>query len=115
MVALPDGELRVGSEYREYGGLPPFKGESQWRVIEAERPRRVVHQGDDGQMRIEVAQDLIPSGDGTEFRQTVDLRPRWWMIPLVAVTWPLFMGSRGRAAMEATFDNLERALEQDAT
>ena len=114
MVELPEGELREGSEYREAGGIAPFKGESTWRVSEYERPRRMVHEGDDGQMRITVTHELNASGDGTEFRQTVDLKPRWWMVPLVAMTWPLFMRSRGEAAMEATFDNLQQIVEGDA-
>ena len=32
MVELPEGELREGFEYREAGGIAPFKGESTWRV-----------------------------------------------------------------------------------
>ena len=112
MVDLPDGELREGSEYREAGGIAPFKGESTWRVSEYERPRRIVHEGDDGQMRMVVAHVLTARGDATEFHQTVELTPRWWMAPLVAVTWPLFMRARGEAAMDATLDNMQRILEQ---
>jgi hypothetical protein len=63
-------------------------------------------------MRITVTHELTASGDGTEFRQTVDLQPRWWMVPLVMMTWPLFMRSRGEAAMEETLDNMERILKQ---
>ena len=40
MVSVPDDGFGVGYAYQEYGGIPPFKGESTWRVTEFDPMRR---------------------------------------------------------------------------
>jgi len=32
MVNVPKEDMGVGYIYREYGGIPPFKSESEWRM-----------------------------------------------------------------------------------
>ena len=101
------GEMREGFEYREYGGIPPFKGETQWR----EPHHRQVHVGDDGSMTMRLVITLTPEGNGTRLQQTIDLQPRWWLRPINLVLWPLMMRKRGQAAMDQTTANAKRLLE----
>ena len=32
IVEAPEGTMEIGSAWREYGGIPPFKAETQWRM-----------------------------------------------------------------------------------
>lgn len=50
MLSVPNEEFGAGIVYREYGGIPPFKAESTWRVMAFEPMQRQVHVGDDGSM-----------------------------------------------------------------
>ena len=43
MIDVPDDEMGVGYVYKEYGGICPFIGESEWRVAEFDPVRRQVH------------------------------------------------------------------------
>ena len=114
MLDVPREEIGVGYVYREYGGIPPFKGESEWRVTEFEPIRRQVHVGDDGTMRIDISIDLQPTQAGTRMSLTVALRPRWFLAPVNAILWPLFMRKRSQESIEHTVANAKRIVESPA-
>ena len=111
MVSVPDEEFGVGYVYREYGGIPPFKGESTWRVTVFEPMRRQVHIGDDGSMMFDLTIELEPIGTGTRFTQKLKMKSHWYLRPISAVLWPLFMGKRAQTAMDKTVQNVKRAAE----
>lgn len=111
MLDVPKEDMGVGYIYREYGGIPPFKGESEWRVTEFEPIRRQIHVGDDGMMRIDLSIELMATEAGTRLTMTVALRPRWFVAPVNAILWPLFMRKRGQAAVDKTVANAKRIVE----
>ena len=115
MLDVPKEDVGVGFVYREYGGIPPFKGESEWRVTEFEPIRRQVHVGDDGTMKIDISIDLLPTQVGTRFTLTVALRPRWFLVPVNAFLWPLFMRKRSQESVDRTVTNVKRIVESPAS
>jgi len=114
MLDVPKEEMGVGYIYREYGGIPPFKSESEWRITEFEPIRRQVHVGDDGTMRIDLNIELNPTEAGTRLTMTLALRPRWFLAPVNAILWPLFMRKRSQEAIEKTVANAKRIIESPA-
>ena len=111
MVDVGSGDFGVGYVYKEYGGLKPFLGESEWRVTEFEPMRHQTHVGDDGKMRIHLDIDLDPKDEGTNLTLKVVLEPRWFIAPVSAVMWPLVMRKRAQADMDGTTANVKRLLE----
>jgi carbon monoxide dehydrogenase subunit G len=111
MIDVPDAEFGVGYVYKEYGGIAPFKGESEWEVTEYEPMTRQVHVGDDGQMTINLQIQLDEIEGGTRLTQSIDMTPRWYMLPVNAVLWPLMMRKRAQAAMDKTVANVKRMVE----
>ena len=111
MIDVPDGEFGVGSVYKEYGGIKPFVGESEWRVTEFEPMRRQVHVGDDGSMTMTLEIELTPTDGGTRFTQTLSLKPRWYLAPVSAILWPLFIRGRAQEALDKTVANTKRVAE----
>ena len=80
MVDVGSGEFGVGYEYKEYGGLKPFIGESEWRVTEFDPMRHQTHIGDDGKVRIHLDIDLESlADDRTRLTLKVALAPA--MVP----------------------------------
>ena len=112
MIHVPDPPFGLGSVYREYGGIPPFKGESEWRVTVFEPERRQVHVGDDGMMTLDLTIEIEPTEAGARLTQTLALKPRWYIAPVNALLWPLLMHRRAQAAMDRTVENVKRAVEQ---
>jgi len=111
MLSVPDEEFGVGYVYREYGGIPPFKGEATWRVTEFEPMLRQVHLGDDGTIRYDLNIQLEPIDIGTHFTETLKMAPRWYIRPVNAILWPLLMRNRAQLAMDRTVLNVKRAAE----
>ncbi|GMQ86000.1 MAG: hypothetical protein BMS9Abin07_1571 [Acidimicrobiia bacterium] len=111
MIDVPDDEMGVGYVYKEFGGIKPFVGESEWRVTEFEPMRRQVHIGDDGSVTMNLEIDLAPTDGGTRVTQTLSMEPRWYLVPLNAILWPLMMRKRGQEAMDKTLANLKRIVE----
>ena len=111
MVSVPDEEFGVGYVYREYGGIPPFKGESTWRVTVFEPVRRQVHVGDDGSMTFDLSIELDPIDTGTRLTQTLKMKPRWYLRPVNVVLWPLLMRGRAQTALDNTVQNVKRLAE----
>ena len=114
MLDIGDGEVKKGYVYRERGGIPPFKSESTWQVTAFEPKSHQVHEGDDGQMRFHLDIRIAPSGAGSRLTQTLDLKPRWYMVPMSAVLWPLMMRRRAQAAMDKTVANVRRIVEVES-
>lgn len=111
MVDVPKEDIGVGYVYREYGGLPPFKSESEWRVTEFEPIRRQLHVGGDGMVKADLSIDLLPTQAGTRLTMTIAIRPRWFIAPVNAILWPLFMRKRAQAAIDQTVANHKRIAE----
>ena len=114
MLSVPDAEMGVGYVYREYGGVPPFKGESTWHVTVFEPIRHQVHVGDDGSMTLDLSIELDPIETGTRLTQRLKMEPRWYLVPLNAVLWPLLMRKRAQMAMDKTVQNVKRVAESAA-
>lgn len=73
--------------------------------------RRMVHIGDDGSMTMDLEIELSPTDGGTLFTQTLKMTPRWYLAPVSAVLWPLFMRKRAQEAMDKTGANVKRIAE----
>lgn len=115
MVDVGSGEFGVGYEYKEYGGLKPFIGESEWRVTEFDPMRHQTHIGDDGKVRIHLDIDLESlADDRTRLTLKVALAPRWFLVPVNAVMWPLMMRKRAQADMDTTAANVKQLVESRA-
>jgi ribonuclease Z len=97
MVHVPDMPMGRGYTYKEYAGVGPFKGESDWTVTEFQPEHRQVHEGDDGTVRFHLEIVIEPTGTGCRLRQRLGLEPRG--VPKVAMIllWPLFMRRLGPA------------------
>ncbi len=112
MVDVGSGEFGVGYVYKEYGGLKPFLGESEWRVTEFDPMRHQTHVGDDGKMRLHLDVDLEPlADDRTRLSLKVKLAPRWFLVPVNVVVWPLMMRKRAQTDMDTTAANAKRLVE----
>jgi carbon monoxide dehydrogenase subunit G len=111
MLDVPEEPMGVGYVYKEYGGVPPFKGESEWRVTEFEPMTRQVHVGNDGSMTLDLTIELAPASEGTRLTQTLELKPRWYLVPVNVIMWPLMMHKRAQEAMDKTVANVKRMVE----
>jgi len=111
MIDVPDEEMGVGYVYKEYGGIKPFIGESEWRVTEFDPVKRQVHVGDDGSVTMDLVIELTPSEGGTRLTQSLTMTPRWYIAPLNAILWPLFMHRRAQESMDKTVENFKRVAE----
>lgn len=111
MLEVPAGDFGVGSEYREYGGVPPFLSESAWKVTRFEPMRVQTHLGDDGRMRLSLDIELAPIEAGTRLTMALGLEPRWFMVPFNALLWPLMMRKRAQETFDETVGNAKRIVE----
>ena len=66
--------MKQDAEYREYGGIAPFKGESTWKVTEYEPQSRQVHVGDDGAMTIALEVIIAPNENGIKLIQNLNFK-----------------------------------------
>ncbi len=114
IISAPEGLLEAGSEYKVYGGVPPFKSETEWKVTEFEPNRRQVHTGGDGMMEMRIEYDLSENGSGTTVTRRFYVQSKWWMRPVNMVMWFLMMRRRGMKVMADTGDNAKRILESEA-
>jgi len=114
VLEAPDGPIQAGSVYREHGGIPPFKADSEWHVTAFEPTRRQVHIGDDGTMTMTLEILIESVSTGTALTLDIDFKPRWWLLAPVSVMWALMMGRRGTEAMRQTAANFKRLAESKA-
>lgn len=106
----PNGDLERGSELTQLLKLAGRKVHVRWKVVEAERPTRVVWEGR-GPVRTQsrAVYDFKPNGDGTSF----SYRNEWSMPggPIGRVVGRGFEGTSGREA-ERSLDRLKALLER---
>jgi hypothetical protein len=62
-------------------------------------------------MKIDISIDLMPTRAGTRLTIAVALRPRWFLAPVNAILWPLFMRKRSQESVEQTVVNAKRIVE----
>ena len=111
MLHVPEEPMHVGYRYREYGGVGPFKDESEWTVTEFEPERRQVHEGTDGSMTYHLVLDIEPTEQGCRYRQDLRLSAGGFMGVVSTVLWPLFMRRLAHQAMDRTVENTKGAAE----
>ena len=110
MLDVPSDGLRYGATYREYGGLAPFKSESEWLVTAFEPHRRQVHLGDDGTVEVELTIVIEPIDGGSRLTQTLEVRPRGLLGAPLRLMWSLMMRRRLQRANDQTVANVERLV-----
>ena len=115
MLDVPSDGLGHGATYREYGGLAPFKAESEWLVTVFEPHRRQVHLGDDGTVEVELTIEIEPIDGGSRLTQTLEVRPRGMLGALLRLMWPLIVSRRLQRANDQTVANAKRLVESDPT
>lgn len=114
VLAYSDETVGLGSTYREYGGLAPFLGESDWTVSEYEPMTHQRHQGDDGKVRIPLDLDVeAVAVDRSRLTITFTLEPRWYLAVPIAVVWPLLVRRRAQRAIDQTVANAKRIVEAE--
>ncbi len=111
MIEVPDGPVGVGYSYRMHAGIKPFVRDSTWEVTEWNPPRHMVHVGDDGTALLYLTVSIRETDAGSDFRQELEVRPRWWLAGPNVVMWPLMMRRRVQDAMDRTVLNLKRVVE----
>lgn len=115
LLDASDEPFGVGSWYREYGGIPPFVGESHWEVTEFEPTRHQRHIGDDGKMRMPLDLDVRSLDEQTtRLTITFGLKPRWYLVVPNAILWPLMMRRRAQRVLDDTAANVRRIVESEA-
>lgn len=115
VVEAAPGPLGVGYVYREYGGIPPFKGEFDWTITEFEPMRWQRHVGSDGFMTVHVLILIEPHGQDTAITMGFEMRSRWFIAPLNALLWPIMMRRRSQRALQRTVEAVKPALERVIT
>ena len=82
-----DEAEQLGSVYRDYGGPTRFaRSESEWRVTEFDPPNRKVKEGHGLGVNRIITTTLTPSGEGTRLHDVVDVKWKWYWLP---ISWPL--------------------------
>lgn len=114
MLEVPEGEVGVGSVYREYGGVGPKKGESTWEIAAFDPPREQIHEGDLGVMEPTLTMRVEPAEDGAvlthrvEFELLPRFRPLGWLLE------KLFVERAFREGLEETQRNAKAMIEAEA-
>ena len=114
MVDIGHGTFGVGYIYKEYGGIKPFLGESEWRVTEYEPMLHQSHLGDDGKMRMPLDIDLERVGDSTRLTIAFALKPRWYLVAPLALLWPVMMRNRAQRVLDVTVQTAKSIVESEA-
>ena len=111
ITELGDGVVEPGYVYKERGGIPPFKSEVTWTVADVDHGRRLVADGTDGKVRIHVDWELTEIESGSHLIHTMQMKPAWFLVPVMAVMWPLMMRTRAQDALDGTMANVKRIVE----
>lgn len=114
LLGVSDGPFGKGTFYREYGGLPPFKGKSEWEVTEFEPITHQRHIGDDGSMKFDLRVDIQPRGSASHLSLDLNLTPRWYLVVPSAILWFVMLKRRGQAMQDETVVNTKRAAEAES-
>jgi len=111
ILSMDKAVFGEGYHYREYGGVPPFKSESDWEVTEFEPVRHQHHVGNDSKMRFDLDIALEPVDAGhTKVSMDLEVSPKGFMSVIAPVMWPLMMRSRAQASIDRTVENLKSAV-----
>ena len=114
LISISDGPVRVGTVYRERGGVGPIKSVSEWRITEFEPPHRQVHIGDLGIMKPALTMTSEPTSGGVVFQQDMEFRAMPFFRPLgILLEW-LFIRRLLETGLRETQANLKRLLEADS-
>ncbi len=115
MVEVGDGTVQRGYQYSVKGGVPPFKSTAKWSVTGFEPNTYQVHDGDDGQVTIHTDWRVTPTETGCHLSHTAEMKPVWYVAPVMAVMWPLMMRKRVGEAMNRTMANVKRLAEAEGS
>lgn len=115
IIDAGEGVMREGFTWKEHGGVAPFKGDATWRASEMQPHTRMRHVGDDGSATIDLVVEIEATETGCRLRPTMEIKPRWYLAPVIAVMWPLMMRQRSQDALEKTLQNAKRLLEAEAS
>lgn len=111
ILSASERPLVAGSTYRERSG----RDESDWKVVEFERPHRQVHVGDVpflGPVTVEMT--LHPVEDGTEFEHAISYRVMPRLRPLGWLIERLYVDRYALKGMRRTRDDAKRLIESEA-
>jgi len=114
MIDAADGQVKRGYVYKVRGGIPPIKSVMTWTVNDFEPMSRQVHEGDDGKARIHTDWTILPTDAGSHLAHTAELKPVWYLAPVMAVMWPLVMRKRTQQYMDRTMENVKRIVESES-
>jgi hypothetical protein len=115
IIDQDEGDMRMGFSWKEHGGVAPFKADSEWRVTEFDPHTRMRHLGEDRSATIGLLIEIEATDGGCRLSPSMDLQPRSYMAPVIAVMWPLMMRKRTQAALNETMANAKRLLESAAS
>lgn len=115
LTYLSDGDVGVGTVYREYGGVGPMASESEWEITVFEPPARQVHVGDLGIMQPELTMRFEERDGGTRFTQQLSFRALPAFRPLGWLLEQLFIKRTMRSGLRGTQRNLKRLAETELT
>lgn len=113
LLYVSEGEIGVGTIYREYGGVGPIESESEWEITAFDPPRQQVHVGDLGIMTPELTMTLEEHNGGTLFTQELEftalpaVRPLGWLLERIFIIRAMQSG------LEATQRNLKTLVETE--
>ena len=115
IVSGGDEPAQLGAVWREYGGPARFlKSESEWRATEFDPPRRHVQEGHgQGVDRILVTTTLTPAGEGTRMHYVLDIKTKWYWLP---ISWPLellILNRLSHRLMRKTVDDAKTLIEAE--
>ena len=112
---VSEGEVGVGTVFGEKGRLGPIKFETEWHVTEFDPPRRHVHIGRMGPMRLAVTTETEPTDRGGLLRHKLDTHMTPFLRPLGLLVEGLFLRRRLESTLRSTHANVKRMLEAGPT
>jgi len=56
----------------------------------------------------------LPTDAGSHLAHTAELKPVWYLAPVMAVMWPLVMRKRTQQYMDRTMENVKRIVESES-
>lgn len=105
VVRIDGAPGQVGTRYEERG----TGGRSHWTILEFERGRREVHEGDIGIARVRIEMALSPVAEGTDYRHVIEYTMK---VPILgAIIDKLVLGPNMRRGTAELVANLKRILE----
>lgn len=113
LTYLSDGEIGVGTVYKESGGIGPISTESEWEITCFDPPERQVHVGDLGIMQPELTMLFEEREAGTRFTQSMEFRVFPRVRPLGWLLETLFIKRAMRSGLQETQANLKRIVESE--